>query len=71
VKGDRKVGRDEWQAFADDGRSRHGRRYHDLCADLACDLGGDLSTTETAVVRQAAALMEYWRSSVLSAPPIA
>jgi hypothetical protein len=39
-----------------DGRSRHARRYYDLCADLACDLGGNLSTAEMAIVRQSSAL---------------
>jgi hypothetical protein len=39
-----------------DGRSRHARRYYDLIADLARDLGGNLSTAEMAIVRQAAAL---------------
>jgi hypothetical protein len=56
-----------------DGRSRHARRYHDLCADLARELGGELSTAEMAVVRQAAALTvksEDLQAAIVRGEPI-
>jgi hypothetical protein len=56
-----------------DGRSRRARRYYDLIADLARELGGGLSTAEMSVVRQAAALTvksEQLQAAIVKGEPI-
>jgi hypothetical protein len=58
-----------------DGRSRNARRYRDLLADMACDLGGaaNLSTAELAILRQAAGLVlrsEQIQADVVNGRPV-
>jgi hypothetical protein len=54
-----------------DARSAPARRYRDLCQSLADDLGGaaSLTTAQTALVRQAAAMLvqsEAFQSAILN-----
>ena len=56
-----------------DGRSREARRYRDLWADLTRDLGGNLSTADMALVRQAAALTlqaELLQAAIVRGEPV-